>query len=241
MASRPTRRIIGRALVPCAALLLAACNATGPGPTTSPPNAATPSAGTVASPTPSPVPEHPSAAATPSPVAPATPSRVPGTPGPTPSAAGCTVGQLGISVVFPPGHAAGSAYYPIVFINVSDSTCTLSDPVFAFVTAQGGREIGPPASAGSDPATTLELAPGDAAHTLLQIPTTDLFDPSTCRPVSALTVRWLRVTLLGQPAANGPLDALYAPFLLDGQVCSAGGSMQIQPLAPGPWPPANGT
>ena len=78
------------------------------------------------------------------------------------------------------------------------------------------------------------------AHTLLQMPSTDLFDPSSCRPVSALTVRWLRVTLPGQPAANGPLDALYAPFLLEGEVCSAGGSMLIHPLSPGPWPPADG-
>jgi Domain of unknown function (DUF4232) len=248
MAGRRTRRIVGWALVPCAALLLAACNGAGPSPSGSlPPAEGTPSAGPLGSATPSPVPQlpspsvspTPSASPTPSPVASATPSPAPETPSPSVSAAGCTVGQLGISVVFPPGHAAGSTYYPVVFSNVSETPCTLSDPVFAFVTAQGGARVGPPASAGSKPATTLTLAPGDAAHALLQVPDTDLFDPSKCRPVSALTIRWLRVTLPGQPAV-GPLDALYAPFLLEGEVCSAGGSMQIQPLAPGPWPPADG-
>ncbi|HYB86954.1 MAG TPA: DUF4232 domain-containing protein [Streptosporangiaceae bacterium] len=179
-------------------------------------------------------------AATSTPAAPptsASPSPSPTTASPTPAAstganvAGCATSALKAAVDVTRGSAAaGSIYYPLDLTNISGSTCTVFGyPGVSFVTGPSGTILG--RAAHRNPvaaATTVTLAPGQAAHATLQVAEAGNYDPSQCQPVTA---HWLRIY---PPNQTVPL---YAQFTT--QACSArlpqgiGSQLSITVFQPG--------
>jgi hypothetical protein len=98
--------------------------------------------------------------------------------------------------------AAGSTYYPVDFVNVSDTPCGMYGfPGMSFVTAGGGsgRQIG--ASAQRNPAfgdLAVRLTAGGVAHAWLQVAQAANYPASACQPVTA---HWLRVFPPGDTGA----------------------------------------
>jgi hypothetical protein len=96
--------------------------------------------------------------------------------------------------------AAGSAYYPLNFTNISASSCTLEGyPGVSFVASPGGGQIGSPAS--RNPVVTpaaVTLAPGASGHATLQVVDALNYSTSACKPVTA---HWLRIFPPDQYAA----------------------------------------
>jgi hypothetical protein len=118
----------------------------------------------------------------------------------------CATSALRVSVPTGQGNAAaGSNYYPIVFTNVSGSSCTLYGyPGVSFVTGADGSEIGIPATENpAHPRQLITLAPGQAGHAVLQVADAGNYSPADCGMVTA---RWLRVYPPNQTAP------LYASF-----------------------------
>src|SRR5262249_46343599 len=77
------------------------------------------------------------------------------------------------------GAAAGSTYYPIELTNVSGSSCHLFG--YPGVSASSGHQVGKAASRNpSAGAQTVVLAPGAAAHAVLQVTDVSNFPPSSC-------------------------------------------------------------
>lgn len=85
------------------------------------------------------------------------------------------------------GVAAGSAYVPLEFENVSASPCSLpSYPTVTLAAGAGGPDIGTPAA--QQDATAVQavvLAPGQLAHAWLQIINAANYPAAACQPVSA--------------------------------------------------------
>jgi len=103
------------------------------------------------------------------------------------------------------GVAAGSSYVPLEFANVSASPCTLpSYPGVTFAFGPSGPTIGPPAvQQDKAAAQTVLLAPGQLAHSWLQIVAAASYPADSCHPVTAQG-------LLIRLASSGP-----ATFLAD--------------------------
>ncbi len=103
------------------------------------------------------------------------------------------------------GAAAGSAYYPVQFDNISSATCNLYGyPGVSFVTGAGGSQIGVPATENPVHARQfIDLAPGQTAHAELQVVDANNFPAADCGMVTA---SWLRIY---PPNQNAPL---YASF-----------------------------
>jgi hypothetical protein len=129
------------------------------------------------------------------------------TPSPSPSGAGSSTpaGPPGcatsaLQVTTGPGNgAAGSTIVPLVFDNISGSTCSLYGyPGVSFVTGQGGSQIGLPASEdAAQPRTQVTLAPGDKASAQLKVTVAQNFPASSCHLVTA---HWLKIYPPGQTA-----------------------------------------
>jgi hypothetical protein len=122
-------------------------------------------------------------------------------PGGTADGSACTPADLKVTVdTSGGGAAAGSAYYPLDFTNVSTRSCTLDGyPGVAFVTSPAGRQIGSPAS--RNPAVApaqVTLAPSGIAHATLQVVDALNYSASVCHPVTA---HWLQIFPPGQYAA----------------------------------------
>jgi hypothetical protein len=172
--ARVVRGLTAAAVLACSAALAAACGtsaAPAASPAASPAVTATPtvSAGT-ASPAISP-------AAAPTPAA----------------AAACATPALKVAVpAGSGGAAAGSSYYPIQFANVSGASCTLYGyPGVSFVTARGGRQIGPAATRNPAVARQLvTLSPGQTVHAELQVVNAENYPPAGCGRVTA---HWLKI------------------------------------------------
>ncbi len=101
------------------------------------------------------------------------------------------------------GGAAGSAYYPVNFTNISSAPCGLYGyPGMSFVTAAGGSGTQIGAAAQRDP-TFSDLAvmlPADGmAHSWLQVAQAGNYPASACQPTTA---HWLRVFPPGDTAAS---------------------------------------
>lgn len=126
------------------------------------------------------------------------------------------------------GGAAGSAFYPIVFTNVSGSGCTLFGyPGVSFVTKAGGTLIGKAARRNPTFASHLvTIAPGGTAHAQLQVVNAMNFPATEC---GLVTAHVLRVYPPGQFAA------LYIP--LTAPACSAKSNavriLAVQTVQPG--------
>ena len=145
----------------------------------------------------------PAASPSASPVVIATPIESPGTASPAssptvaPSQAGaapaCATSALKVTVPKGQGNAAaGSSYYPIQFANVSGASCTLQGyPGVSFVTAQGGRQIGPAATRNAAVARQLvTLSPGQTVHAELQVLNAQNYPPADC---GLVTAHWLKI------------------------------------------------
>jgi Protein of unknown function (DUF4232) len=98
------------------------------------------------------------------------------------------------------GVAAGSAYYPLTFTNLSGRACTLAGyPGVSAVGLAGGQLGRAAARDRTARARTVVLAAGRSATAMLQIATAENFPRATCRPVTAAG---LRVYPPGQTAAR---------------------------------------
>ena len=85
------------------------------------------------------------------------------------------------------GVAAGSSFVPLEFANVSASPCMLpSYPGVTFASGAGGPVIGLPAvQQDTTLAQTVVLAPGQLAHSWLQIVSPANYPAPRCHPVTA--------------------------------------------------------
>ena len=103
------------------------------------------------------------------------------------------------------GVAAGSSFVPLEFANVSASPCMLpSYPGVTFASGAGGPAIGLPAvQQDKTAAQAVILAPGQLAHSWLQIVAPANYPAARCHPVTAQG-------LLVRLASSGP-----ATFLAD--------------------------
>ena len=112
------------------------------------------------------------------------------------------------------GHAAGSAYLPIVFTNTGSAACTLTGyPGVSFVAPSTGKQVGAAATRNShQPSRTVTLQPAGRASALLQVANYVNFPPKAC---AATSVSGLRVYPPGQTAAA------YVPFSGNESACSS--------------------
>ena len=211
--ARAVRALAAAAVLACSAALAAAC-------------------GTAAAPAASPT--SPT-----SPVVTATPTVSAGTASPATSptaaptqagAAACATSALKVTVPKGQGNAAaGSSYYPIQFANVSGASCTLYGyPGVSFVTAPGGRQIGPAAT--RNPAAARQLvtvSPGQTAHAEQQVINAENYPPADC---GLVTAHWLKIY---PPNQTGPA---YVSFTA--QACSKPKQiLSVQAVQPGPAGP----
>ena len=106
------------------------------------------------------------------------------------SVAACATAQLRVWYGEPAGAAAGSAFYPLEFSNVSGNTCALDGfPGVSGVTADGAQ-LGSPATWNHVIAPrSVVLAPGATAHVILQVVDVANYSPSVCAPTKAYGLR----------------------------------------------------
>jgi hypothetical protein len=169
---RPLRRIIAAAVLGGIATAVAACGSSG-SPAAAPTTATAPTASASAPASTAPATASPTASPTPT--------------GPPPCPTSALQPTLGSG-----NGAAGSTYYPLDFTNTSGSTCTLFGyPGASFVTGIGGSQIGRAAS--RNPALADELvtlAPGEVAHSTLQVVDALNYPAARCHLVTA---HWLKI------------------------------------------------
>ena len=102
----------------------------------------------------------------------------------------CHTGALALSLGAGEG-AAGTAYVPLVFKNVSGRTCTLFGfPGVSWVAGDDGHQVNVPFARTGAAKSTVTLAAGAVAHATLATHDVGFYDVAQCKPVS---VRGLRV------------------------------------------------
>ena len=109
---------------------------------------------------------------------------------PSPTAPRCKAEGLQLSLG-PPEGAAGHIYQALEFINRGSTRCTIAGfPGVSYVTGDNGRQIGAPGVRDGQIGAPVTLAPGQLAHSTLDLVDVGVFDQSTCRPtpVSGLRV-----------------------------------------------------
>jgi len=113
---------------------------------------------------------------------PAQPSSAPPASSPAPAGpAACSTAALKVSIGSNGGGAAGSAYVPLDFTNISGSTCTLYGyPGVSFVTSAGAQVGAAADRRGTTPLATITLAPGAVGHATLQVVDAGNFPTSRC-------------------------------------------------------------
>lgn len=112
----------------------------------------------------------------------------------------CTAAELGVWVAadFSQG-AAGTAYYPLEFTNVSQQTCTLDGHPGVSATSDTGQQFGSSASWLSGTPGTVTLAPKATAHATLVYSDATV---GSCPPASLRTPSFLQVYPPGQTQAD---------------------------------------
>jgi hypothetical protein len=121
------------------------------------------------------------------------------------------------------GSTAGSTFYPLELTNVSSHACHLVG--FPGVSAWRGHQLGSPAKRNhAAPEHTVTLAPGETAHTVVQITDVGNFSRSRCVPVTAFG---LKVIPPDETTSKG------VPFSF--QACSKAGPiyLTVQPVQSG--------
>jgi uncharacterized protein DUF4232 len=196
-----TRRIGGAAAAAGLAGLAVVISACGSSPATSAPPASSATSGTAPPAGASSASGTPSVAASTSPATTSTAQA---------GLAGCVSSELQAKLGQSQG-AAGTIYQVVVLTNTSNSACTLDGyPGVSFVTGEGGRVIGAPATRntaiGDVPVT---LQPGGKASTLVGVEDVGALTPAKCRPGKA---SWLQVY------APGDTGALYVQY--SSEVCT---------------------
>jgi hypothetical protein len=158
-------------LLAAGAILVTGCSSDSPA---AAPGSSTPAATSDSSPSATPVVGSSSPAATP-----------PATSG-TPSASGggsgwCQRSALKVTLG-KGGAAAGTAYYPILFTNVSSATCTLYGfPGVSFTGETYQVQVGPAATRNhSSPEAAVTLAPGSVASALIAVADAQNYPPASC-------------------------------------------------------------
>jgi hypothetical protein len=157
-------------LLAAGAILVTGCSSDSPA---AAPGSSTPAATSDSSPSATPVAGSSSPAATP-----------PATSG-TPSASGgsgwCQRSALKVTLG-KGGAAAGTAYYPILFTNVSSATCTLYGfPGVSFTGETYQVQVGPAATRNhSSPEAAVTLAPGSVASALIAVADAQNYPPASC-------------------------------------------------------------
>jgi len=102
----------------------------------------------------------------------------------------CRTGDLKLSLGEGDG-AAGTAYAPLIFKNVSGRTCTLYGfPGVSWVAGNDGHQVNTGFDRTDAAKSTITLAAGAVAHATLATHDVGFFDAAQCKPVS---VRGLRV------------------------------------------------
>jgi len=143
---------------------------------------------------------------------------------PSAPAARCATSTLAVWIgVGEGGSTAGSTFYPLELTNVSSHACHLFG--FPGVSAFAGHQLGSPAQRNrAVPEHTVTLAPGETAHTVLQITDVGNFSSSRCGPVTATE---LKVIPPDERSAAG------VPFSF--RACSKAGPifLTVQPVQPG--------
>jgi hypothetical protein len=87
--------------------------------------------------------------------------------------------------------AAGTAYRPLEFTNISDHPCVLEGfPGVSYVGGPDGHQVGAPADREGDKGTSITLGRGEVASATVGFANVDNYDPLTCQPQP---VRGLRV------------------------------------------------
>jgi hypothetical protein len=121
------------------------------------------------------------------------------------------------------GATAGSTFYPLELTNVSSRVCHLFG--FPGVSGFAGHQLGSPAQRNhAVPEHTVTLAPGETAHTVVQITDVGNFSASQCKPVLATG---LKVIPPDERTSAG------VPFSF--RACSKTGPtyLSIEPIQPG--------
>lgn len=143
---------------------------------------------------------------------------------PSSTTARCATSALAVWIGLGEGGAtAGSTFYPLELTNVSSHACHLFG--FPGVSAFAGHQLGSPAQRNhAVPEHTVTLAPGETAHTVVQITDVNNFSRSQCAPVTAFG---LKVIPPDERAAAG------VPFSF--RACSKIGPifLTVQPVQPG--------
>jgi Protein of unknown function (DUF4232) len=92
------------------------------------------------------------------------------------------------------GHgdaAAGTAYRPLVFTNISDHSCVIQGfPGVSYVGGPDGHQIGRPAEREGNKGPAITLGRGEQANAVIGFATVQNYDAAVCRPEA---VRGLRV------------------------------------------------
>jgi Domain of unknown function (DUF4232) len=143
---------------------------------------------------------------------------------PSSATARCATSALAVWIgIGEGGGAAGSTYYPLELTNVSSHACHLFG--FPGVSANSSHQLGSPAQRNhAAPEHSVSLAPGETAHTVLQITDVGNFSVSQCKPVPAAGLKVI------------PPDertAAEVPFSF--RACSKTGPiyLTVQPVQPG--------
>jgi hypothetical protein len=148
-----------------------------------------------------------------------TTATVPSAPASTPR---CTSSSLAVWIgVGEGGSTAGSTFYPLELTNVSSHACHLFG--FPGISAfGGGHQLGSPAQRNHAVAKhTVTLAPGETAHTVVQIADASNFSASQCKPVPATGLKVIppdERTSLGVPfgfhacSKTGPIFLTVQPI-----------------------------
>jgi hypothetical protein len=136
----------------------------------------------------------------------------------------CHTGDLKLSLGEGEG-AAGTAYVPLIFKNVSDRTCTLYGfPGVSWVAGDDGHQVNVPFARTDAAKSTITLAAGAVAHATLATHDVGFYDAAQCQAVS---VRGYRVY---------PPDETTSIFVpLATKACSAKGidKGKVSPIAKG--------
>jgi hypothetical protein len=96
----------------------------------------------------------------------------------------CATSSLRVSLG-PANGAAGTAFYPLNFVNTGKLGCTLRGYPGVSAVTSSGQQIGSPASQISSSYKTITLLAGKSASAPVGIVETGNFDPSQCAPVTA--------------------------------------------------------
>ena len=110
---------------------------------------------------------------------------------------------------------AGTIYTHATITNTGSVTCTLTGYPAAFLLDSGGGVLGSGAEANPlYPVTTVTLAPGGKAHSVLAFPDAGNFDPGICSAASATLQLYL-------PGIVTPITAAWADHSCPGFSASA--------------------